>query len=52
MCHAILMQFLVCLRSCGTLQQALDLIEKQCPRNERPREADSISEATTLQSLS
>ena len=40
------------LRSCGTLQQALELLNTQCPRKESPKEMDTVSEATTLVSLS
>lgn len=37
------------LRSCGTLQQAIELIQQQRPHPEESKDPDSISQASTIQ---
>ena len=43
--------YFVNLRSCNTLQQALELVQKQHPFEGKAKEADEVSQSTTIPSL-
>ena len=49
LCVCLALEIFESLRSCGTLQAGLELLKAQCPS--KPKDVDSISEATTLPSL-